>query len=255
MYRRRHHHDGASDFWPVVADSFISILAVYIFIASYNTPINEKREAYKRLLQENLENERAAGFIDEFKIGNAEARIVYSDSALSFNPCEWNLPQRNAERIRNHLRWFGKHPQFIKRIQIEGHADRRSAASCDSVKPFRDNLQLSQNRARAIYNVLLGLEPTDCFGLEHILRDDNTIPVPQGLAFIRTFNRQGRVQTAGFGDTLPRDRADSTSAKNRRVEIRIVFKDQANETDDDPAGLAASSARTRTDERMVELVE
>jgi flagellar motor protein MotB len=239
MFRRRHQHDGASDFWPVVADSFISILAVYIFITVYNAPTDGRREAYKRLLEENLKSEKASGFIDEFRIGNADARIVYSDQALSFKSCEWDLPPANAERIRSHLRWFGKQPQFIARIQIEGHADRRSAESCQSVQPFRDNLQLSQNRARAIYNVLLGLEPTDRYGLVHVLHHDGTIPPPPGLDFIRVLNDSGQVQTAGFGDTVPRDRADSTSAKNRRVEIRIVFVDKTKVTGVGAEALAA----------------
>jgi flagellar motor protein MotB len=226
MYRRRHGTDGGVDLWPVIADSIIGILAVYVFLNNSH-PVDENKEKYKEELRQQLAVEQANKLIDAFTIDSAEACIVYSADALSFDSCNWDIPDSNAERIREHMRWFGKERKFIKRIQIEGHADSRAADGCSGVEPFRDNLQLSQNRARAIYNILLGMAPTDRLGLAHVIRDDSTIVSPDGLDFVRELNRRGKLQTAGFGDTRPRDAANQLSARNRRVEIRIVFEEDS----------------------------
>lgn len=226
MYRRRHSAEGGVDLWPVIADSIIGILAVYVFL-NYSHPVDEKKEQYKDKLRQQLSVEQAHGLIDTFTIDSAEACIVYSADALSFESCNWDIPTQNVEIIREHMRWFGKEPKFIKRIQIEGHADNRAADGCSGVEPFRDNLQLSQNRARAIYNILLGLGPTDRLGLFQIIKNDSTIDSPDGLGFVRELNIRGKLQTAGFGDTRPRDKENPLSAKNRRVEIRIVFEEDS----------------------------
>ncbi len=115
---------------------------------------------------------------------------------------------------------------LVERIQVEGHADKRSIEGCGQIVPYRDNLQLSQNRARAVYNALLGLLPTSPGGLEAVLAGlPEAPPAPPGLQYVRALTAAGRVQVAGFGSTLPLDPDAPESEINRRVEIIVRFKD------------------------------
>lgn len=224
-HRRRTNMDLGIDLWPVVADSFIGILGVYIFVTLLNDPVDPEIRKFRDELSGKFKSEIDRGLLVDFSINNAEACIVYSADALSFQPCEWNIPDDKAERIREHLRWFGVRSALIKRIQIEGHADVRGVDGCLGIGPYRDNLQLSQNRARAIYNTLLGLAASDRFGFTKVGADAPDAPDANGLQFVRALDRAGKLQTAGFGDRRPRDAQDPTNAENRRVEIRIIFSD------------------------------
>ena len=92
--------------------------------------------------------------------------------------------------------------------------------------PFLDNLQLSQNRARAVYNVLLGFAPETRVGLQELLNDEGKAPpAPDGLEFLRDLAKGGCLEVAGYGDRHPRDKSDPDSPKNRRVEIVMEFRE------------------------------
>jgi hypothetical protein len=211
------------DAWPAIADSFVGILAVVVFLFIGYRPPDPDVERFKNELRERFETARRQGILEDFRLSAYEARIVYSAESLSFETCDWQLPAHKAAVVQAHLRPFAQRSELIRLIRIEGHADRRSSESCTGVVPYRDNLQLSQNRARAVYNVLLGLAPKQQRGLSAALEEGQDEGAPEGLAFLRQLNRQGRLQTAGFGDTLPRDPEAPENPINRRVEIVIAF--------------------------------
>jgi flagellar motor protein MotB len=239
MRRRRSRDRGASEnFWPVVADAFVGILAVFVFVLiGYQRRDPAIDEARAALTQE-LERAKQQGLVDRYTVGLAGVRIIYSADRLSFEPCGWDLPEESAEVIRNHLRSDLFKRASISEIRIEGHADRRSVSACPGITPYKDNLQLSQNRARAVYNSLLGLSALGATtALDDLLVGNDGPMAPPGLEYLRNLARAGRLYVAGLGGMKPLDAGDPAAAINRRVEIAIEFGKPA-----EPPGAGVASA-------------
>jgi len=189
--------------WPAIADLFLGILAAALLLYSaeflLGTPPPPQFDGF-RTAAEQFYHARPEMFREEPAFGFSEARFVLQDQFLSFPACTWAL----AERQRAALRDFGEsvlgsYASQIEVVRIEGHADSRSSASCAGLIPWADNLQLSQNRARAVLETL------------------------QGLPWVARLWGGGRIQVAGFGDTRPVDRVHPEAAINRRVELVVKF--------------------------------
>jgi flagellar motor protein MotB len=214
----------SGDFWPVVADCFVGILAVFVFILlGYERPDPSIEDARAALRRE-LDRAKQQGLVYDYHEGPSSVRIIYTADRLSFDACGWELPEQRAETVRNHLRLALFKKTSISEIRIEGHADRRGVGACNAIQPYRDNLQLSQNRARAVYNALLGIDANGAGGsLDDVLAGVEGSPPPEGLGYLRDLARTGRLYVAGLGGTKPLDPRDAAAAINRRVEIAIEF--------------------------------
>jgi len=222
------------DVWPVIADAFLAVLAVIVVMASGRQPADAAVEGLKsEILKRSHEEYR--DLVADVEIGTKWARFVLTEESLSFPKCEWTLPTEKQERIHKLFQWIGQSHGLLRQIRIEGHADRKwLGEGCGDVGPFLDNLQLSQNRARAVYNVLLGFTPETRVGLQELLNGEGNSPsVPDGLEYLRDLAKRGCLEVAGYGDRHPRDKSDPDSAKNRRVEIVLEFRE--------PVGLEPSA--------------
>jgi flagellar motor protein MotB len=221
--RTRREHD--YDAWPVVADVFIGILGVIVLLMVDYKPPNPAHAAQLAQLRQHLQQDERKGLLAMSNVNETDIRLVYSADSLSFAPCDWKLPSDRAERVRQHVLLVARGVSRIDRVQIEGHADSRSAAACTGLAPYRDNLQLSQNRARAVFDALLGISTSSKSSLEQLLRAsavDSMDNVAQtDLRFLPGLAQGGRLQVAGYGSMQPWNAADPNAPLNRRVEVRI----------------------------------
>jgi len=226
MTRRRTNSRFHYDVWPVIADAFLTLLAVAVVLASGRQPVDTDVENLKREIVQKAHGEYA-GILSDVEIGTKWARLVLTEESLSFPKCQWSLPTEKQDQIRKLFQWIGERRTLLRQIRIEGHADRKwSGEGCGDVGPFLDNLQLSQNRARAVYNVLLGLAPETRVGLQALLNDMGSSPsVPAQMEYLRDLAKRGCLEVAGYGDRHPRDKLDLDSPKNRRVEIVLEFRE------------------------------
>lgn len=226
MARRRGSQRFHYDVWPVIADAFLTLLAVVVVMASGRTPVDTEVDKLKSEILEKSHHEYA-GLLTDVQIGSKWARLVLTEESLSFPKCEWTLPAEQQEQIHTLFQWIGERRGLLRQIRIEGHADRKwLGEGCSDVGPFLDNLQLSQNRARAVYNVLLGFAPETRVGLQELLNEEGQAPpAPQGLEYLRDLAKHGCLEVAGYGDRHPRDKSDPDSPKNRRVEIVMEFRE------------------------------
>lgn len=218
----RHEYDA----WPVIADVFIGILGVIVLLVVDYKPPDPVREAQFAKLRLHLQQDEHKGLLAKSVVGDNDIRLVYSADSLSFAACDWRLPADRAERVRQHVLLVARGVSRIDRVQIEGHADSRSAAACTGLAPYRDNLQLSQNRARAVFNALLGISENQRDSLERLLRAGSEVGITNGgshadLRFLPGLAHNGRVQVAGYGSMQPWDPTQPDAPLNRRVEVRI----------------------------------
>jgi outer membrane protein OmpA-like peptidoglycan-associated protein len=226
MAKRRGSQRFHYDVWPVIADAFLTLLAVVVVLASGRQPVDTDVDTLKREIVAQSHGEYA-GLLADVEIGTTWARLVLTEESLSFPKCEWTLPTEKQEQIDKLFQWIGQRRGLLRQIRIEGHADRKwSGEGCGDVGPFLDNLQLSQNRARAVYNVLLGFAPENRIGLQDLLNNTGTFPsAPLQMDYLRELAKRGCLEVAGYGDRHPRDKLDPDSPKNRRVEIVLEFRE------------------------------
>jgi outer membrane protein OmpA-like peptidoglycan-associated protein len=226
MARRRGGQRFHYDVWPVIADAFLALLAVVVVMASGRQPADTDVDKLKSEILDKSHHEYS-GLLADVEIGTKWARFVLTEESLSFPKCQWTLPTGKQEQIQTLFQWIGQRRRLLRQIRIEGHADRQwLGVGCGEVGPYLDNLQLSQNRARAVYNVLLGFTPETRVGLQELLNDQGSPPAsPDGLEYLRDLAKRGCLEVAGYGDRHPRDKSDPDSPKNRRVEIVIEFRE------------------------------
>lgn len=226
MRNRRRNRRPYHDVWPVIADAFLALLAVVVVMASGRRPVDEDVEKLKSEIDQKARGELAR-LLAATEHGTRWSRLVFTEDSLSFPKCRWSLPLDKQQQIHELFRWIGNRRQLLRQIRIEGHADRKwEGLGCRDVGPFLDNLQLSQNRARAVYNVLLGFAPEDPVGLHELLNDRLTSArSPEGLEYLLALAKRGCLEVAGYGDRHPRDASEPDSPKNRRVEVVLEFRE------------------------------
>jgi hypothetical protein len=211
--------------WPAIADLFLGILAIVVFLMMDRSPPDDELARIRSDIRSLGRDHPDA--IKEIRprepLGNTDT-LVFTENSLSFDKCRWDIPLRKQAEVREIFRALGA-PHIVDRIhmiRIEGHADSEPVTSCLQDASFSDNLQLSQNRARAVYNVMLGLSPTDPRGLAS-LEQDTAPPPPEDLAYLRALDRRGCLLVAGFGDRSPLDELAPRDPRQRRVEITIEY--------------------------------
>jgi outer membrane protein OmpA-like peptidoglycan-associated protein len=226
MVSRRTHPQFHYDIWPVIADAFLTLLAVAVVLASGRQPVDTDVENLKMEIVQKAHGQYG-GILSDVEVGAKWARLVLTEESLSFPKCQWSLPTEKQDQIHKVFQWIGERRGLLRQLRIEGHADRKwSGEGCSDVGPFLDNLQLSQNRARAVYNVLLGFAPEARVGLQALLNDEGNSPAaPVEMEYLRDLAKRGCLEVAGYGDRHPRDRLDPDSPKNRRVEIVLEFRE------------------------------
>jgi len=235
--RNRHGHRWSHhDVWPVIADGFLVLLVVVVVMASNRQPLDTEVEQLKKAIVQRSRGE-FAGILAEAEVRTKWARLVFTEDSLSFPKCRWSVPAEKQHQIHELFRWIGVHRNLLRQIRIEGHADRKwEGVGCKDVGPFLDNLQLSQNRARAVYNMLLGFAPENPTGLHELLNDPSTsVQSVEGLEYVLSLAKRGCLEVAGYGDRHPRD-ADPDSPKNRRVEVVLEFREQLGPQEATPTG-------------------
>jgi len=233
--KRRGNQSFHHDVWPVIADAFLALLAVVVVMASGRQPADSDVEKFKEEIQEKAKGEFSS-LLADVELRTKWARLVLTEESLSFQKCEWTFPIEKQRQIQRLFHWVGERRRLLRQIRIEGHADQQwIGLGCGDVGPFFDNLQLSQNRARAVYNVLLGFKPETRVGLQELLNGGAPVPPgPSGLNYLRDMAKRGCLEVAGYGDRHPRDKSKPDSPKNRRVEIVLEFRE--------PTGSRASSS-------------
>lgn len=230
MARRRRPDRAPLDVWPVIADLFLTLIAVVVVMASGREPADDGVEQFKKEIT-SLPDGQFTGVVESTEVQTKWARLVFSETSLSFPKCEWDLPADQQVQMQRLFKWLGARRELLRQMRIEGHADRKwEGLGCKNVAPFLDNLQLSQNRARAVYNVMLGLRPTDSIGLATMLAGDLSVPLEHDLDYLRDLARRGCLEVAGYGDRHPRELADPDSPKNRRVELVLEFRERVSRT-------------------------
>jgi flagellar motor protein MotB len=210
----------------LIADAFLAFLAIVVVMASGRKPEDLEVKQLKGDLQMKATGDFAS-LLDEVEIGENWVKLVFTDRSLSFQTCEWDLPDEKQHDIHRLFSWIGEQRDLLRQIRIEGHSDKRwEGLGCPEIGPFLDNLQLSQNRARGVYNVLLGFSPVDRTGLQDLLNGNGAVPAPpDGLGYLRDMAQKGHLQVAGYGDRKPRDNSVADSPKNRRVEVVLEFRE------------------------------
>ncbi len=232
------------DVWPVIADAFLALLAVVVVMASGKQPRSKAVEVFKQQIAEKARGEFSS-LLANVDMGQNWIRLIFSDETLSFETCQWDLTQEKQRDIQKLFRWLGERAEIVRQIRIEGHADRRRVRECPDLGPFKDNLQLSQNRARAVYNVLLGFSAEERDGLQTLLDgEDGTVPLTEGLGYLREMARSGELEVSGYGDTRPRDKSNLDSPVNRRVEVVLELREPP--TSDRATSQAFDRSRTAT---------
>lgn len=212
------------DPWPAIADAFLAVLAVMAILAFGREPPDSQVDALRDRIKEIAGDH--GSIVGEVSGEDLSLRLIFTEEALSFAKGNWDLLKPKILDIQNIFRVIGAEGMgdLVEQIQIEGHADPEPLGECCSnVVPYHDNLQLSQNRARAVYNVMLGLAPTARDGLEPLLAANNAIS-PPGLEYIRALNACGQLLVAGFGDRRLKEPNNPNSPWNRRVEVEIRFR-------------------------------
>jgi outer membrane protein OmpA-like peptidoglycan-associated protein len=227
---KRGHRRPHYDVWPVISDGFLVLLAVVVVMASGRQPVDNEVESLKKEIVEKSKGEFASVLADA-EVQTKWARLVFSEDSLSFPKCRWSLPIDKQQQIHALFRWVGNRRELLRQIRIEGHADRKwEGSGCKDVGPFLDNLQLSQNRARAVYNVLLGFSPENQVGLHELLNNRETSAQSlEGLGYLQDLAKRGCLEVAGYGDRHPRDTSEPDSPRNRRVEVVLEFREPGSE--------------------------
>ncbi len=200
-----------------VVDLFAgTLLAVFVIFVIYvwlhRDPV--PRCYYRFQNHVNMVFERQPdAFYDRPEFRFLRVRLVLNDSWLSFDPCLWVLSEEKQIQLRSFFEELitEDYRSCIESVRIEGHADtiRFSLANCvrthpnyarelRRVGPWADNTQLSQNRARTVFETLKVLPFVDEMWSDH------------------------KIHIGGYGDSWPLV-GERESPLNRRVEIHLKF--------------------------------
>jgi flagellar motor protein MotB len=209
--------DGST--WVAVADFLVTVLAVFVMIYAGSQQKDPCLIELVTTISKTLKEDQSNGRIREFEADDRQVRIVYSDQALGFPDCGWDLSADAAIQIRQHMEQFAQVEDYINLLQIEGHADIRRPTGCERLK-FRTNFELSETRAASVFAALLG---SSIDKLDALVADAATTPL-SGLVG-RLAGRQ-QVLVAGFGATRPVPGYPPEDQRHRRVELRITFTDK-----------------------------
>jgi outer membrane protein OmpA-like peptidoglycan-associated protein len=211
---RRRAEAGFGEIWVVVADVMLAfLLLVLLTIPRPKAP--EKKGTYERPIAlgeflHDLEVLQRSGVCD-LEPQFAEVNVSFN-SDLLFKKCDWQLTDKGKKRIDDFAQLLWKRTSVLQRVEIEGYADRVSAADCSSLAQFKEselsadnwNLLLSSLRAMSVQQKLI----------------DNAA---NGVTQDTIDHRVRLLEAVGGGDLHPKDSEDPDNQRNRRVDIRVHF--------------------------------
>lgn len=207
--------DPGFDVWVVVADVLVGFLCVVFLLFVVQAPIGPPPpEAVQRFAKEMNELKEKRGGKFDLKRQFSKVQLEYAEKLL-FVTCEWNISAEGRELLEEHFRIFLKYSADISRVQIEGHADSRPAASCVRLQQAglrQDNWILSSLRALEVRDFLETV--VKAWSWETQGQGPGSSPV-----ILKTLEAVGR------GDLHPRDAANPENPINRRIEITVHFKE------------------------------
>lgn len=210
-------------YWPVVAEFFVSVLAVFVVLSS---AVSQPPVVPPDVLQKvrgNLDRLKGRGLLDHYYEANdREILMIYSTQYLGFDPCSWALASERAREVQESVRVLEGLGDHVARLSIEGHADERRPSGCKQMR-FGTNFELSQNRAMAVFAAMLGKTMEELDEAAKEARDAMSERRPQSLTLVGTLTGRKRVVVAGYGATRPRVPENPEDERNRRVELRAVL--------------------------------
>jgi flagellar motor protein MotB len=207
-------------YWPVVAEFFVSVLAVFVVLSSaVSQPPAVPPETLERV-RTDLKQLKTRGLLDDFDATEREVLMIYSTQYLGFDPCSWALASEKAREVQESARVLERLGDRVARLSIEGHADERRPVGCKQMR-FGTNFELFTKPRDGGFAAMLGetMERPDDAARE--ARDATGEPRSQSL--IRSLTVRNRVVVAGYGATRPRVPNDPQDEGNRRVEFRAVL--------------------------------
>jgi chemotaxis protein MotB len=234
MRRRRSHGNPEADdtsFWVSFSDVATALMMVFIllvvlqirdsgFLASLGKT-QEQREASKKLAESLIERQ---GIITKLRLEFGDKAEIDTktgtftiDAGLLFAKDKWVLKPENKPYLAKVVRKYATvvlSPEYrdsIGQIDIEGHADPDGVPGLD---PYLSNLELTQNRARAV--------------AAFVVTDPNCMPQSLRREFKKVLSVNGRSSE----QLIYKDSAQTIpdKEKSRRVVLKFRLKDdQLNE--------------------------
>jgi len=207
--------DPGFDVWVVVADVLVGFLCVVFLLFVVQAPTGHPPpDAVEQFAKEMNEVKEKTGVKFDVRRGFSRVQLEYGEKLL-FKTCEWEISLDGNELLKQHFSIFLTYARAISRIQIEGHADSRSAASCPSLQRAglrRDNWILSSLRALEVREFL-----------ENVLKAGTQEERPDPLGASASLLKA--LEAVGRGDLHPLEPNDPVSEVNRRIEITVHFKE------------------------------
>lgn len=205
----RSHEDegtGSVNYWPAMLDMLAATLMVFVLatylqsVLAVNSPemldLQKRKESFIAALSESMHDELTRGELD-FNISPESILIRFSDRVL-FDTGEYQLKESGQALLDRFGKLLVKTIQggSVQRIQVEGHTDDTP------IRPRKtyptNNWELSSARATSVVS---------------FLSRNNTLV------------REDLFSANGFASFRPvvRDGTPEGRARNRRVEIRLIF--------------------------------
>lgn len=189
-------------FWPCLVDMLTSVLMIFLLVYFIQATLGQK-DLEAQLIRRNQER-FVADFREDFATEIQDqtvavkqdlnlVQLTFSDRIL-FPPREYQLQPAGKSALKRCATLFNRSARSgFKQIQVEGHTDtdRLSSGSYP-----RDNWDLSTGRAISVVKFLI----------------ENGV-------------KENLLSANGYAATKPVDQRETAEAfaKNRRIEIRIIF--------------------------------
>jgi chemotaxis protein MotB len=201
-------------FWPSFVDMLITTLMTILLVYFLQTVFNVGDLETLRIRQE--QDEFAAGFEKKFSLEKKQGkiavhsglnliRITFSDEIL-FHSGDYQLQPQGKEILRRVAELFKNSNAYsFKQIQVEGHTDNEPVSNI--YKYPHNNWELSTGRAISVIKFLI---------------DDNHLS--------ERFSNRVIVSANGYAEFRPveNNNNEQGKAKNRRIEILIIFSTPEN---------------------------
>ena len=202
--------------WPAFTDVSITMLLIFLFFLFIQFVSNsklilkirmeKKQDTIQEAFEKQFANEIKRGIISIERDGNLQ-RFMFSDRIL-FKTDEAYLQPLGRHtltavgRLLQNYRTDEKGQQLYQSIQIEGHTD-----NVPIISPDRSNWELSSDRAIAVLRLFV----------DHIGIDPRTLKA--------TGYAEYRPAAGDSFDIESANNTDAKKAKNRRIEIVLVYSE------------------------------
>ena len=202
--------------WPAFTDVSITMLLIFLFFLFIQFVSNsklilkirmeKKQDTIQEAFEKQFANEIKQDIISIERDGNLQ-RFMFSDRIL-FKTDEAHLQPLGRHtltavgRLLQNYRTDEKGQQLYQSIQIEGHTD-----NVPIISPDRSNWELSSDRAIAVLRLFV----------DHIGIDPRTLKATGYAEYRPTVGDSFDIE--GANDT------DAKKAKNRRIEIVLVYSE------------------------------